>query len=157
MESPLPPRIPEVGGTKSICPCWRGLCPSPLSLTQVLDTLWLVGNRGATDARLVLVPALCTKPSAPAHSQGAGRGSAARDKETSWTMQTLRVWRIWAWLSTGWRFTLKKGKKILAHTSPLTSITLENKDGMRARNKSLPKMYWVIGLIFCGIWVRVGE
>lgn len=28
---------------------------------------------------------------------------------------------------------------------------------MRARNKSLPKTYWVIALIFCGMWVRVGE
>lgn len=52
MENLLPPSIPEAGGAESICLRWRGLCPSLLSLTQVLDTLWLVGNRGAADARL---------------------------------------------------------------------------------------------------------
>jgi len=51
----------------------------------------------------------------------------------------------------------KERKKNLAYTSPLTSITLENKDGMRARNKSLLKIYWVKALIFCGAWIRVGE
>lgn len=48
-------------------------------------------------------------------------------------------------------------KKNLAYTWPLAPITLENKDGVRARNESLLKIYWVDALIFCGTWMRVGE
>lgn len=52
----------------------------------------------------------------------------------------------------------KEGKKKpLAYTSALPSITRENKDGVRARNKSLLKIYWVNALIFHGTWTRVRE
>lgn len=124
--------------------------PSLLLSIQVLETSWPAGNGRATNTGLswprLFAPRLLTLL--------VGSGDAARGEA-----RPRRVCRARLGASkspSGWRFTLKKGKKSCLYFA-LTSITLENKAGVRARNKSLLKIYWVNALIFHGTWMRVGE
>jgi len=85
------------------------------------------------------------------------RGQAVGAEGTAWEEgRTRRAGCACIWLSSQWRFTLKKGKRSCLYFT-LTFITPENKVGVRVRNKSLLKIHWVNALIFYGTWMRAGE